>query len=285
MKHLARARSLWGFVSGVLWGLGGGVGLMLWLLVKLLRYQRSELERRHAWARLKNKQQRGAAQGRAQPPPAARWEDLDPDFRELLRGVDEALTGHGLPRMGEDDLAAAVAVIWGERDEGGPGWAINKAVEEILNGGVHATLTSGGAAGLRRRALLRPLPASTGRGAWHSVPALVPQRLTTSAVRRRLPPASAPWLVREVRTRAPPPVWRVRGGGRGGNRCMRPNRGWCARRPLPLAFPFVSDFGMFAAPLAPLKQLYCIGVSSISLGLNPSLCRPPCPLVLTSIRR
>ena len=35
--------SLLSFVSGLLWGVSSGVGLMVWVLVKLLNFQRKEV--------------------------------------------------------------------------------------------------------------------------------------------------------------------------------------------------------------------------------------------------
>jgi hypothetical protein len=43
-----QALSLWSFISGVLWGVSGGVGIMAWLLIKLLRFQRGEVSRETA---------------------------------------------------------------------------------------------------------------------------------------------------------------------------------------------------------------------------------------------
>ena len=56
------------------------------------------------------------------PPPCA-----DPDARALLRGVDEALQAQSAPPLFEDELPLAAGIIYGERDEGGPRWAINQA--------------------------------------------------------------------------------------------------------------------------------------------------------------
>jgi len=61
--------------------------------------------------------------------------------------VDEVLVSKTLPRMSEDELQTAVGVIWGERDEGGPRWAIRQAVEEVLKrrrGGALGAARGGG---------------------------------------------------------------------------------------------------------------------------------------------
>ena len=38
------------FVSGLLWGVSSGIGLMVWVLVKLLNFQRKEVRRAYALA-------------------------------------------------------------------------------------------------------------------------------------------------------------------------------------------------------------------------------------------
>ncbi len=68
-----------------------------------------------------------AAAARASPRRGARLAPPDPDARALLRGVDEALVSRAAPRLGEEELPLAVGIIYGERDEGGPRWAINQA--------------------------------------------------------------------------------------------------------------------------------------------------------------
>lgn len=43
MASPQKPASLWSFISGLLWGAGGGVGFMIWLLFKLLRFQHGEV--------------------------------------------------------------------------------------------------------------------------------------------------------------------------------------------------------------------------------------------------
>ncbi|GBF89172.1 hypothetical protein Rsub_01889 [Raphidocelis subcapitata] len=130
----AATRRLWTFITGLLWGLFGGAGLSGWLLVKVLHFQRSELERRHAWVRLRSKASESAG---APPRPVTRWEDLDADSRELLRAVDEALVARGQRRMDEHELATAAAAVVARDEHGrdhdsGPRLAIMRAVTEVV---------------------------------------------------------------------------------------------------------------------------------------------------------
>lgn len=39
----AMAVSVWSVLSGFMWGLGSGVGFMLWVLVRLLNFQKKEV--------------------------------------------------------------------------------------------------------------------------------------------------------------------------------------------------------------------------------------------------
>lgn len=46
LQQAAGRSTLWTFVQGLIWGLSGGVGLMAWLLFKLLRFRTGEVRAR-----------------------------------------------------------------------------------------------------------------------------------------------------------------------------------------------------------------------------------------------
>lgn len=66
------------------------------------------------------------------PGPATPQNPKDPDCRELLRAVDDALEARGRARMSASELPAAARAICEERDEGGPHWALHRVRSECV---------------------------------------------------------------------------------------------------------------------------------------------------------
>eukprot|EP00877_Chromochloris_zofingiensis_P000179 jgi/Chrzof1/10161/Cz04g31070.t1 len=98
---------------------------MLWFLYIV------QLERRHIWLRWTNKykdMQRETVENVARD---WRWEDLDEEFKLLLRNVDAELAHKDHLAMNQEEIGIAIQTLLQYRDEGNPKYAIYQAVRNV----------------------------------------------------------------------------------------------------------------------------------------------------------
>lgn len=104
---------------------------MMWLLIKLLKFQRKELERRHAWLRWSYKyrnMQREVVEDVAQ---SWSWENLDDEFKLLLHSVDNELSQRAEQRMTQEEVGCAIRTLLQLRDDTNARFAIAQAVRAV----------------------------------------------------------------------------------------------------------------------------------------------------------
>lgn len=104
---------------------------MVWVLIKLLNFQKKELEKRHVWLRWRQKYKSVPTVSTSAGSKQWRAEDLDEEFKLLLSSVDQELGHHNMPRMDQDEINIAIQTMLKYKEDGTARYAIGQAVKMI----------------------------------------------------------------------------------------------------------------------------------------------------------